>query len=138
MSRYDMPIHKFITKRNPSTCSKIRTRFHNDIYWLPKEVTHKAIRQIMNPPLWEIFSQHAAVEIQPRSSVSHELGFGVRMTRGVCLVSLRQVIKEKGCSLQDGTIFEDVEDIVITIQNNSESVVSIGKGDFLCYINYHV
>lgn len=135
MSRYGMPIHKFITKRNPY--SKIRTRFHNDIFWLPKEVTHKAIRRIVNPPRWEIFAQRA-IEIQPRSSVSLELGFGVRMTRGVCLVSLRQVIKEKGCSLQDGTISEDVEDIVITIQNNSESVVNIDKGDSLCYINYHV
>lgn len=135
MSRYGMPIHKFITKRNPY--SKIRTRFHNDIFWLPKEVTHKAIRRIVNPPRWEIFAQRA-IEIQPRSSVSNELGFGVRMTRGVCLVSLRQVIKEKGCSLQDGTISEDVEDIVITIQNNSESVVNIDKGDSLCYINYHV
>src|SRR6218665_41843 len=135
MSRYCMPIHKFITKRNPS--SKIRTRFHNDIFWLPKEVTHKAIRRIVNPPLWELFAQRA-IEIQPRSSVSNELGFGVRMTRGVCLVSLRQVIKEKRCSLQDGTISKDVEDIVITIQNNSKSVVNIDKGDSLCYINYHV
>src|SRR6218665_3722448 len=135
MSRYGMPIHKFITKRNPST--KIRTRFHNDIFWLPKEVTHKAVGRIVNPPRWEIFAQRA-IEIQPRSSVSNELGFGVRMTRGVCLVSLRQVIKEKGCSLQAGTISEDVEDIVITIQNNSESVVSIDKGESLCSINYHV
>src|SRR6218665_1217429 len=124
MSRYGMSIHKFITKRNPS--SKIRTRFHNDIFWLSKEVTHKAIKRIVNPPRWEIFAQRA-IEIQPRSSVSPELGFGVRMSRAVCLVSLRQVIKEKGCSLQDGTISEDVEDIVITIQNNSESVVSIDK-----------
>src|SRR6218665_3719703 len=98
MSRYGMPIHKFITKRNPS--SKIRTRFHNDIFWLPKKVRHKAIRRIVNLPRWEIFAQRA-IEIQPRSSVSLELGFGVRMTRGVGLVSLRQVIKEKGCSLQD-------------------------------------
>src|SRR6218665_1832508 len=135
MSRYGMPIHKFITKRNPS--SNIKTRFHKDIFWLSKEVAHKAIRKIVNSPRWEIFAQRA-IEIQPRSSVSLELGFGVQMTRGVCLVSLRQVIKETGCSLQDGTISEDVEDIAITIQNNSESVVSINKGDSLCYINYHV
>src|SRR6218665_1545753 len=135
MSRYGMPIHKFITKRNLS--SKIRTRFHYDIFWLPKEVTHKAIKRIVNPPRREIFAQRA-IEIQPRSSGSNELGFGVRMTRGVCLVALRQVIKEKGCSLQDGNISEDVEDIMITIQNNSESVVNIDKGDSLCYINYHV
>ena len=91
MSRYGIPIHKFIRKRNPS--SKIKTRFHNDIFCLNKKVTHKAIRRIVNPPRWEIFAQRA-IEIQPRSSVSNELGFGVRMTSG--LVSLRQVIKEKG------------------------------------------
>src|SRR6218665_2568080 len=135
MSRYGMPIHKFITKRNPY--SKIKTRVHNDIFWLPKEVTHKATRTIVNPPRWEIFAQRA-IEIQPRSSVSLELGFSVRMTRGVCLMSLRQVVKENWCSLQDGTISEDVEDIVITIQKNSDSVVNIDKGDSLCYINYHV
>src|SRR6218665_1871132 len=109
MSRYGMPIHKFITKRNPY--NKIRTRFHNDLFWLPKEVTCKAMKRILNRPRWEIFAQRA-IEIQPRSSVSHELGFGVRMTRKVCMVSLRLDIKEKGCSLQDGTISEDVEDIV--------------------------
>src|SRR6218665_2413237 len=135
MSRYGMPIHKIITKRNPS--SKIRTRFHNDIFWLPKEETQKVIRRIVNPPRWKFFAQ-GAIEIQPRSSVSLELGFGVRMSRAVCLVSLRQVTKEKGCSLQDETISENVEDIVITIQNNSESVVSIGKGDSLSCISYHV
>src|SRR6218665_3462946 len=109
MSRYGMLIHKFITKRN--TSSKTRTRLQNDIFWLPKEVTHKAIRRIVDPPRWEFFAQRA-IEIQPILSVSHELGFGVLMTKGVCLVSLRQVIKVKGCSLQDGAISEDVEDIV--------------------------
>ena len=89
MSRYGMPILNFITKRNPS--SKIRSQFHNDIFWLSKEVAHKAMRRIVNPPRWEICAQRA-IEIQPRSWVSHELGFDVRMTRGVCLVSLRQVI----------------------------------------------
>src|SRR6218665_1334158 len=97
MSRYGMPIHKFITKRNPS--SKIRIRFHNDIFWLPKEITHKAKRRIVNPPRWKIFAQRA-IKIKPRSSLSLELGFGVRMNRAVCLVSLRQVIKEKACSLK--------------------------------------
>ena len=91
----------------------------------------------MNLPRWEIFA-HRAIEIQPRSSISLELGFGVQMSRAVCLVSLRQVNKGKGCSLQDGTISENVEDIAITIQNNSESVVSLDKGDSLCYISYHV
>src|SRR6218665_434884 len=106
-----MPIHKFITKRIAS--NKIITRFYNGIFWLPKQVTYKAIRKFS---ALEIFAQRA-IEIQSGhpTSVSHELGFGVRMTRGVCLVSLRQVIKEKGCSLQDGTISEHVEDIVITI-----------------------
>src|SRR6218665_270223 len=93
MSRYGMPIHKFITKRNPY--SKIRTRFHNDIFWLPKEVMHKAIWRILNPPRWEIFAQRA-IESQPRSSVSLELGFGVRMTRGVVWCHSDRLSKKRG------------------------------------------
>lgn len=131
MSEYGMPIHKFITKRNSPRRARTQPK---SVVWLPKEVTHKAIRQ-QGTQRWEIFAQRA-ITIQPRSSVSQELGFGVRITRGVCLISLRQAIKEKRCSLQDGTISEDVQDIVITIQNNSDSVVTLNEGDSLCYINY--
>jgi len=135
MSRiYGMPMHKLITKRYIPNRVRIQPV---SVFWVPKEVTHRAIRTPGSSQRWEIFAQ-TAITIQPRTSISQQLGFGVRIIRGVCLVSLRQAIKEKRCSLQDGTISEDVEDIVVTIQNNSDSVVIINEGNSLCYINYHV
>jgi hypothetical protein len=66
-----------------------------------------------------------------------ELGFG-HSIKGKCLVSLRQKLIEKELLiLQDGTVPEDVEDIIITIQNNSDTAVIIKERDSLCYINYY-
>jgi hypothetical protein len=119
-------IHKFITKQvTPISRDTVR--------WMPKEVTYPPIR---HGPRLEIFAQQA-ITIGPRSSRTLVLGFGVSITRGICLVSLRQDIKEKRCSLQDGTVSEDVEDIIITIQNNFDCIVTINEGDSLCYINYY-
>jgi hypothetical protein len=131
MSRYGMPIHKFITKRNPPI--RVRTR-PDSIFWRPKEVTYGPIRQGLR---WEIFAQRP-ITIQPKTSMTLELGFGVRMTKGKCLVSLRQKLIEKELLLQDGTVSEDVEDIIITIQNNSDTAVIIKERDSLCYINYYL
>lgn len=59
------------------------------------------------------------------------------MTRRMCLISLRKNIKEKRCSLQDGFVCEHVTDIIITVQNNSDTAVTVNEGDSLCYINYY-
>lgn len=127
-----MPVHKFITK--PET-RDIRTQ-PDSVHWVPKETTtHNPIRQ--NGGLrWEILAQET-MTIQPGKTSTVKLGFGVRITRGMCLISLKQDMKQKGCSLQDGTVSEDVEDIIITIQNNSDdAVATINEGDSLCYVNY--
>jgi hypothetical protein len=100
---------------------------------MPKEVTYPPIR---HSPRWEMFAQQATT-IEPGSSRTLVLAFRVSMTAGICLVSFRQDIKEKRRSLQYGTVSEDVEDIIITIKNNSDWVVTINEGDSLCYINYH-
>lgn len=124
-----MPIHKFITK-------PVTVRLQPDsVYWIPKaDVKHNPIRQ--NEGLrWEIFAQEN-LTIQPGRTFLVTLGLGVRMTRGNCLISLRQNIKQQRCSLQDGTVSEDVDDIIITIQNNSEVAIEIKEGDSLCYVNY--
>ena len=76
------------------------------------------------------------ITIQPKETTTLVLELGVRMTKGMCLVSLRQQLKTRRLSLQDGTISEDVEDIIITIQNNSETLVTISEGDSLCFIDY--
>ena len=125
-----MSVDKFITK---AETRNMRTQ-PDSVNWMPRDVLHKPIRQ--NGGLrWEIFAQQS-ISIQPGKTFTASLGFGVRMTRGLCLISLRQELKRKRCSRQDGTVSEDVEDIIVTIQNNSESVVIINEGDSLCYIIY--
>ena len=123
-----MPVHKFITKQR-------RARIQpNSVHWIPKEVTHNPIRQ--NKGLrWEIFSQQL-ITIQPGKTFTAVLGLGVQMTKGICLASLKQEIKEKKCSLQDGVI-ASTEDIIVTIQNNSDHEVIINEGDSLCYVSYY-
>lgn len=126
-----MPVHKFITKPK-----RINVRTQPDsVYWIPKEVAHKPMRH-NGGVRWEIFTQQP-ISIQPGKTFTAMLGFGVVMTKGMCLVSLRQEIKQKRCSLQDGIISEDVEDIIITIQNNSAVEVTIRDGESLCYVNYY-
>lgn len=130
MSRYGQPIHKFITKRN----LPLRFRPRPDsIFWKPKQVKYGHIRQGLR---WEIFAQRP-ITIQPKTTFTMELGFG-HSIKGKCLVSLRQKLIEKELLiLQDGTVPEDVEDIIITIQNNSDTAVIIKERDSLCYINYY-
>jgi hypothetical protein len=119
-----MPVHKFITKRASV-----------QIKWLPKEVSHTPTQ--LDGNRWEVFAQKV-VTISHRSSVTLALGLGVSMARGMCFISLRQNLKEKRCSLQDGTVSEDVDNIIVTIQNNSDSPVIINEEDSLCYVTFRV
>ena len=106
------------------------------INWLlRKDVPHKPSQ--VNSRKCEIFAQLDII-IQPKSSLSVQLGLGVLIPRGRCLISLRQEIKARNVSLQDDIISEDVVDIMITIQNNSETLVTIPKGSSLCYVNYQL
>jgi hypothetical protein len=119
-----MPVHKFITKHT-----------HDAVRWLPGETTYSPIQ--IEGMKWEVFAQKL-VTVQPKSSVTLGLGLGVLMTRGLCFISLRQDLKEKRCSLQDGAVSEDVDNIIITIQNNSDCPVIINEGDSLCYVTHRV
>lgn len=134
MSRYGYPIHKFGTK--PVKTRRTRTQ-PDSVTWFPKQdVTHIPQRQL-GGLRWEIFTQEE-ITIQPGEIKMQRLGFGVKMTWGICLVSLRQNLKENGCTVQDGVVSENVADIVINIRNNSDSPVTIIEGYSLCYINYSV
>ena len=124
-----MAVHKFITKRPP-------VRYDPPaIKWRIGETAHMATK--VNSTRWEIYMQEDT-EIKPISSYTLILNFGVQMTKGVCLISLRQEIKAKGLSLHDGIVSEDTDNIIVTLQNNSETLVTMRKGDSLCYINHHI
>jgi len=118
-----MPIHKFIHKYEPAPIS-----------WHPHEnLTYPAEQFRGN---WETFSQEE-LTIQSMSIKTLRLGVGVQLTRGVCIVSLKQSLKEKRCSLHDGFIGESVNDIIINIQNNSDAVVKIEAGEPICLLSHH-
>src|ERR1700733_15963294 len=103
MSRYGMPVHKFI--RKPEAYISVRTQ-PPTITWIPKTVQYSPIKQ-QGGLRWELFAQEA-ITIEPRTSITIELDFGVQLTRGMCFISLRQNLKAKRCSLQDGAVSEDV------------------------------
>jgi hypothetical protein len=127
MQRYGMPIHKFIRKYERPLPVPVK--------WLQHENLAHPAKPL--PAKWEILAQHS-LTIQPRLAITLSLGIGVRLIRGVCSVSHRQTLKEKRCSLQDGFIAESVDDIIITIQNNSDAVVNIEAGESLCFVSHQV
>ena len=55
------------------------------------------------------------------------------MNEGVGLAGLANSLKYKRCSLQNEVILEDVEDIVITLTNNSNEIVDIQGYELLCH-----
>jgi len=83
---------------------------------------------------WEIFAQRT-LAIQPKTTITLDLGLIVRMTKGQCLVKLRENFKLMGLEIKDITNLEGVE-IIIPIQNNSDTAVIIKEKDSLCYIYY--
>lgn len=118
-----MPIHKFIHKYQRPPPAPVK--------WIPHEnLVHPAEAL---PGKWEIFAQQS-LTIQPRVALAISLKMGLRLLRGVCSISLRQSLKEKKCSLHDGFVAESVDDIIVTIQNNSDVAVNIAKGESLCFV----
>ena len=58
------------------------------------------------------------------------------MSEGVVLVALANSLEYKQCSLQNDVNLEDVEDIVITLTNNSSEIVNIQEYELLCGFCY--
>ena len=132
MSRRYGPIHKFIWKPASPKIFLI-----NPIEWLPrKEVSWPPVKQ-PGRASYEIFAQRE-ITIQPNETAALETGLGVRMTKGWCGVTLGQEILASGCVLRgEGVITENAADgIVITIVNDSASVVTIAEGAPVCVV-YH-
>ena len=128
-----MSIHKM-----GFTTSAVERREEIDpphVWWEPKkDITHLPYRQ-MGGSRWEIFTQNA-ITIPAKSSIILELGLGVRITKGLCFVTLRRCINDAECSLRDITVAEDTRDITIAIQNHFYLDVSLLEGDPLCYVNH--
>ena len=131
MSRRYGPMHKFIWKP-----ARPKVFLINPVEWLPKkDVPYIPVKQ-NGSQRWDIFAQRE-ITIQPNETAEVETGLGVRMMKGWCGVTLRQEILARGCVLQgEGVVTENAVDIVITIVNDSASVVTIAEGTPVCIV-YH-
>ena len=129
--RWRGPIHKFIWKP-----PRPKVFLINPVEWLPKnDVAYIPVRR-PGSQRWDIFAQRA-ITIQPNETAALETGLGVRMTKGWCGVTLGPEILASGCVLRgDGVVTENAADIVITIVNDSASVVIIPEGAPVCVV-YH-
>ena len=85
--------------------------------------------------IWEIFSQQE-IKLDPREVKQIRLGLGFMMSEGVVLAALANSLKYKRYSLQNEVNLEDVEDIVITLTNNSSEIVNIQEHELLCHVRY--
>ena len=83
----------------------------------------------------ETFAQEN-IAINHNSSKTIILTLGFRLNRGIVFVSLKNDLKKKMLSLHDGVIVESVENIIITVTNNSDSLVTINDGESLCFVTH--
>ncbi len=86
---------------------------------------------------WKIFAQDDI--IIPGSSPSRKiisLKFGVELRTGAVIISLVQILKNSKCSIQNESVAESTDDIVIIIQNNTTNDVELKAGEVLCYLTY--
>ena len=129
--RWKGPIHKFIWKP-----ARPKIFLFNPVEWLPKkDVPYIPVKQ-NGSQRWDIFAQRE-ITIQPNETAEVETGLGVRMTKGWCGVTLGQEILARGSVLRgEGVVTENAADIVITIVNDSASVVTIAEGAPVCVV-YH-
>ena len=104
------------------------------IHWMPVEGLKYPPRKL-SPTTWEIFNQ-IALTIRPDESKTIRLRFGVMMSSGMVLTTLKQSLKMKQCSAQNEVILENAEDVLINIRNNSNEIVTIEEGESLCFLHY--
>jgi hypothetical protein len=124
-----MPVHKFI-HNYPQPPSEPPVA----VLWYPAEdVKYPAERN--HTLKWKIFAQEDIL-VQSHNAASIELRFGVELSFGVIIVSLVQQLKRVKLSIHDESVVETAHDIVISIQNNSNSDSTIRAGDALCFVTY--
>ncbi len=69
------------------------------------------------PATWEIYARER-LTILPHDDKRIFLSFGVMMSKGMVLTSLKQELKYMHLSTQNETLIVSVGDIIVTIQNN--------------------
>ena len=102
--------------------------------WIvPKNLDHRPVK--ISSKTWRVFCQESFV-IAPKTTKTVKLPIGVELSDGVILTSLAQDLKVKRCSLQNELTLSSVNNVVVTIQNNSDREVSILEGTPMCLVSY--
>ena len=124
-----MPIHKFIRKyprapRRPPVA----------VVWHPHDnLKYPSVQ--LEEFKWQIFAQLDKI-LEPHTSMTLQLCFGVEISMGVILLSLDDKLKALKCSIMNESVGMSIGNIVTTIQNNSDMEITINKGDNLCYLTF--
>ena len=124
-----MPIHKFIRKQ-----PRVPTKPPVAVVWHPYE-------NLQHPPVqldefkWLVYAQED-ITIAPHNSNMLTLQLGVNLSMGVVLISLDDWLKATRCSLMNESIAAPTNNIITTIQNNSDKTVTISKGEEICYLTF--
>ena len=121
-----MNIHKFNAKPKTIPPKTIQWRLLREVKYPARKV---------NPMTWEIFSQQE-IKLDLKEVKQIRLRLGFMMSEGVVVTALANTLKYKWCSLQNEVNLEDVEDIVITLTNNSSEIVDIREQELLCQVCY--
>ena len=117
------------------TGKKNETFNDNSIMWSPHNGVNYEPTKI-NSVRWEIYAQED-IQLEPKQIKLYTLNFGVAFSLGLVVVSLVNDLKLKRICIQNETVVENVEDIVISIQNNADSDFSMKAGEKLCHLTYH-
>ena len=123
-----MNIHKLSTKTKQPKASKT-------IKWIIPSEIKKYVKKV-NLDTWEVYSQEEDIKIQPKEVKPLMLGIGFIKSVGIVFNSLPNSLRKKRCSLQNEVNLEDTIDIMTTIANNSNDVVSIKKNELLSIVCY--
>ena len=136
-------MHKFGSVRNRTTSrTTLRTAASGNfasgrtplLRWIvPTNLEHRPVK--ISSKTWRVFCQESFV-IAPKTTKTVKLPIGVELSDGVILTSLAQDLKVKRCSLQNELTLSSVNNVVVTIQNNSDIEVSILEGTPMCLVSY--
>ena len=136
-------MHKFGSVRNRTTSrTTLRTAASGNfasgrtplLRWIvPTNLDHRPVK--ISSKTWRVFCQESFV-IAPKTTKTVKLPIGVELSDGVILTSLAQDLKVKRCSLQNELTLSSVNNVVVTIQNNSDREVSILEGTPMCLVSY--
>jgi hypothetical protein len=124
-----MGVHKFILKQ-----PRVPSKPPAPVVWHPYE-------NLQHPPVqldefkWLVYLQED-ITIAPHNSNILILQLGDNLSMGVVLISLDDKLKAVRCSLMNESTAAPANNIITIIQNNFYKIVTINKGNAICYLTF--